>query len=86
MRSNYPAWHGPTNKHFTPRLPYHSIYEGINEEINVQANLRQRQQHEEDMIETGLPYDPFLICHKCNHQFREGQLPEYRHHIDNCHQ
>ena len=59
------------------------VSEGINEEIRIQADLQRRQQ-QEDEFESGLAYDPYLICHKCNRQFREGQLPEYRHHIDNC--
>ena len=58
------------------------VSEGINEKIRVQADLQRRQQQEE--FESGLALDPFLVCHKCNRQFREGQLPEYRHHIDNC--
>ena len=61
-----------------------SISEGINEEIRLQANLQRRQQ-QQDEYESDLAYDPYLICHKCNRQFREGQLPEYRRHIDNCH-
>ena len=59
------------------------VSEGINEEIRIQADLQRRQQ-QQDEFESGLAYDPYLICHKCNRQFREGQLPEYRHHIDNC--
>ena len=66
-------------------LPPRDNFGGINEEIRVQADLQCRQQ-QYDEFESGLPYDPYLVCHKCNHQFREGQLPEYRHHIDNCHQ
>ena len=58
------------------------VSEGTNEEIRVQADLQRRQQQEE--FESSLALDPFLVCHKCNRQFREGQLPEYRHHIDNC--
>ena len=61
------------------------VSEGINEEIRIQANLQRRQQ-QPDEFESGLAYDPYLVCHKCNRQFREGQLPEYRHHIDNCQQ
>lgn len=59
------------------------LSEGINEEIRIQADLQRRQQ-QQDEFESTLAYDPYLICHKCNCQFREGQLPEYRHHIDNC--
>ena len=58
---------------------------GISEEIRVLADLQHNQQHQ-DGFESGLAYDPYLICHKCKRQFREGQLPEYRHHIDNCRQ
>ena len=36
-------------------------------------------------FDSNLQLDPYLICPKCKLQFREGQLPEYRHHIDNCH-
>ena len=61
------------------------VSEGINEEIRIQADLQRRQQ-QQDEFESGLAYDPYLICHKCKRQFREGQLPEYRHHIDNCQQ
>ena len=61
------------------------VSEGINEEIRIQADLQRRQQ-QLDEFESGLAYDPYLICHKCKRQFREGQLPEYRHHIDNCRQ
>ena len=61
------------------------VSEGINEEIRIQADIQRRQQ-QQDEFESGLAYDPYLICHKCKRQFREGQLPEYRHHIDNCRQ
>lgn len=64
---------------------FQSISEDINKEIRVQAELqRRKQQH--DKIDSDLAYDPYLICPKCKLQFREGQLPEYRHHIDNCSQ
>ena len=61
------------------------VSEGINEEIHVRADLQRRQQ-QQDEFESGLAYDPYLTCHKCKRQFREGQLPEYRHHIDSCRQ
>ena len=74
---NMPSW-------FHSRQPI-SISEGINEEIRIQAELqRSKQQHSES--EYDAPFDPYLICHKCKRQFREGQLPEYRHHIDYCRQ
>ena len=81
MASNYPPWHDPVN--FQSKHPI-SISEGINEEIRIQADLQRRKQQQDELAD--LAYDPYLICHKCNRQFREGQLPEYRHHIDNCHQ
>ena len=62
------------------------VSEGINEEIRLQAEQRRHQQQAQDDLESGLEYDPYLVCHKCKRQFREGQLPEYRHHIDNCRQ
>ena len=86
MAYNYQhsTWPDPTADHlnFQSKHPI-SISEGINEEIRTQADLQRRKQ-QQDEIESGLAYDPYLICHKCNRQFREGQLPEYRHHIDNC--
>ena len=59
--------------------------EAINEEIRYQAD-RQRRHQEYERFDSTLQLDPFLICPKCQLQFREGQLPEYRHHIDNCQQ
>jgi len=45
----------------------------------------QRHQNQQDLEFTfQLPLDPYLICPNCKKQFREGQLPEYRHHIDSC--
>ena len=73
-----------STKHLSPKNPA-PVSEVLNEEIRIQANLQRRQQ-QQDEFESGLAYDPYLICHKCNRQFREGQLPEYRHHIDNCQQ
>ncbi|XP_065910688.1 golgin subfamily A member 6-like protein 22 isoform X2 [Dysidea avara] len=62
----------------------HYVSEGINEEIRHQADF-QRQQNQQDLEFTShLAPDPFLICPNCKRQFREGQLPEYRRHIDNC--
>lgn len=57
--------------------------EGINEEIRYQAD-KQRRHQEYERFDSDLKLDPYLICPKCKLQFREGQLPEYRHHIDNC--
>ena len=71
-------------KHLLPKNPTPAS-EGIDEEIRIQADLQNRQQ-QQDEFESGLAFDPYLICHKCKRQFREGQLPEYRHHIDNCRQ
>ena len=59
--------------------------EAINEEIRYQAD-RQRRHQEYERFDSTLQLDPYLICPKCQLQFREGQLPEYRHHIDNCQQ
>ena len=59
--------------------------EVINEEIHYQAD-RQRRHQEYERFDSHLQLDPYLICPKCQLQFREGQLPEYRHHIDNCQQ
>ena len=59
--------------------------EGINEEIRYQAD-KQRRHQEYERFDSTLQLDPYLICPKCKLQFREGQLPEYRHHIDNCNQ
>ena len=58
--------------------------EAINEEICYQAD-RQRRHQEYEGFDSNLQLDPYLICPKCKLQFREGELPEYRHHIDNCH-
>ena len=59
--------------------------EAINEEIRYQAD-RQRRHQEYERFDSTPQLDPYLICPKCQLQFREGQLPEYRHHIDNCQQ
>ena len=72
-----------SHKYLSPPPAPRENFGGISEEIRIQANLQHRQQQQD---ESGLAYDPYLICHKCNRQFREGQLPEYRHHIDNCRQ
>jgi len=62
----------------------HYVSEGINEEIRHQADY-QRHQNQQDLEFTSqLPLDPYLICPACKKQFREGQLPEYRRHIDSC--
>ena len=71
------------HKYLSPPPASRENFGGINEEIRIQADLQRRQQ-QQDEFESGLAYDPYLICHKCKRQFREGQLPEYRHHIDNC--
>ena len=68
-----------------PEKPTQYASEGINEEIRYQAN-KQRRYQEYERFDSNLQLDPYLICPKCKLQFREGQLPEYRHHIDNCHQ
>lgn len=60
------------------------VSEGINEEIRDQADKQRHQNQQELEFTSHLEYDPYLICPKCKLQFREGQLPEYRHHIDNC--
>ena len=68
-----------------PEKPTQYASEGINEEIRYQAD-KQRRYQEYESFDSNLQLDPYLICPKCKFQFREGQLPEYRHHIDNCHQ
>jgi len=68
-----------------PEKPTQYASEGINEEIRYQAD-KQRRYQEYERFDSNLQLDPYLICPKCKLQFREGQLPEYRHHIDNCHQ
>ena len=84
MAPHYSPGHDPNTDYFDDKSKHPtSISEGINEEIRIQADLQRRQQQDE-LEFAGLAYDPYLICHKCNRQFREGQLPEYRHHIDNC--
>ena len=67
-----------------PEKPTQYASEAINEEIRYQAD-RQRRHQEYERFDSNLQLDPYLICPKCKLQFREGQLPEYRHHIDNCH-
>ena len=57
--------------------------ENINKEIAVTAD-RVRSGRANQMDSQYLPFDPYLTCHKCKLQFKEGQLPEYRHHIDEC--
>lgn len=59
------------------------ISDGINSEIRRVAE-EQRNKAKVECFVDGLALDPYLICHKCKHQFQEGQFPEYRHHIDNC--
>ena len=89
----YPQQHDPgpsSNMYNMPiqfcRQPI-SISEGINEEIRIEAEWqRKRRQHNESEYGAFGPLDPYLICPKCKLQFREGQLPEYRYHIDNCRQ
>ena len=71
------------HKYLSPPLAPRDNFEGINEEIHIQVDLQCGQQ-QQDEFEPGLAYDPYLIWSKCKRQFREGQLPEYRHHIDNC--
>ena len=68
-----------------PEKPTQYASEGINEEIRYQAD-KQRRHQEYERFDSTLQLDPYLICPKCKLQFREGQLPEYRHHIDNCNQ
>ena len=97
---SYKAKHGYNNANFPhPQQPQHSavrseqppqgqaehyVSEGINEEIRHQADY-QRHQNQQDLEFTSqLPLDPYLICPNCKKQFREGQLPEYRRHIDSC--
>ena len=67
-----------------PKKPTQYASEAINEDIRYQAD-RQRRHQEYERFDSNLQLDPYLICPKCKLQFREGQLPEYRHHIDNCH-
>ena len=51
---------------------------------NYQYQPRLIQEYER--FDSPPPFDPYLTCPKCKLQFREGQLPEYRHHIHNCNQ
>ena len=67
-----------------PEKPTQYALETIDEEIRYQAD-RQRRHQEYERFNLNVKLDPYLICPKCKLQFREGQLPEYRHHIDNCH-
>ena len=68
-----------------PEKPTQYVSRGITEEIRYLAD-KQRRYQEYERFDSNLQLDPYLICPKCKLQFREGQLPEYRHHIDNCHQ
>ena len=80
-----PPDHFPLTTAKRPEKPTQCASEGINEEIRYQADKQRRHQEYEEFNST-LQLDPYLICPKCKLQFREGQLPEYRHHIDNCNQ
>ena len=71
-------------RHQEYERPTQYASEAINEEIRYQSD-RQRRHQEYERFDCNLQLDPYLICPKCKLQFREGQLPEYRHHIDNCH-
>ena len=69
-------------KSYTPSHVY--VSDGINGEIKrVADNVRSPSPEVAAFYEFGA-LDPNLICHKCRRQFHEGQLPEYRHHIDYC--
>ena len=87
--AGYSGHPSPDRTHLaaTRRSEQPTLYasEAINEEIRYQAD-RQRRHHEYERFDSTLQLDPYLICPKCQLQFREGQLPEYRHHIDNCQQ
>ena len=63
--------------------PTHCASEAINEEIRYQAD-RQRRHQDNENFDSTLQLDPYMICPKCQLQFREGQLSEYRDHIYNC--
>ena len=77
--------HSPLATAKRPEKPTQYASEDINEEIRYQAD-KQRRHQEYERFDPTLQLDPYLICPKCKLQFREGQLPEYRHHIDNCNQ
>ena len=84
--TNHPSPdHSPLAASRRPEKPTQYASEGINEEIRYQAD-KQRRHQEYERFDSTLWLDPYLICPKCKLQFREGQLPEYRHHIDNCNQ
>ena len=60
------------------------VSDGINAEIKRVANQVRNPSPELAAFYEFGALDPHLICYKCNRQFREGQLPEFRHHIDDC--